>query len=196
MKRVLIALAALVLIAIVIFQFVGKESSDPEQKVAPIQNSDNSGAFNQSFQSMLTAYYGLKDALVAGDTAKATAASRQLALAAAEVKVAELAHDTTGLVRENAKNFTSNIAHSATQVANAGDIEAKRKEFETITDPLWNLTRTVRFDQQQVYYQYCPMAFDDRGAYWLSNEATVLNPYFGDKMLRCGSVEDSLQLSK
>ena len=44
---------------------------------------------------------------------------------------------------------------------------------------------------QVVYKQYCPMADEDRGAYWLSKEKEVLNPYFGDAMLKCGEVKES-----
>jgi len=40
------------------------------------------------------------------------------------------------------------------------------------------------------------MAFDNKGAYWLSNEAAIRNPYFGDEMLECGKVEDSVDYRK
>jgi hypothetical protein len=36
------------------------------------------------------------------------------------------------------------------------------------------------------------MAFNNEGAYWLSAEKEVNNPYFGDKMLHCGSVKEEL----
>jgi hypothetical protein len=196
MKRVLLIISVVLVVSLVIYLLVGRKEEARDEKPVAITNTNNSAAFNASYQSMLTAYYSLKDALVAGDTTKATTASQQLAQAASAVKLDELTADTTGLVKENARSFTSNISSSASAVSEASGLEAKRKEFETITDPLWNLTRTVNYDEQQVYYQYCPMAFDDRGAYWLSNETAILNPYFGDKMLRCGSVEDSLRISR
>jgi Cu(I)/Ag(I) efflux system membrane fusion protein len=40
------------------------------------------------------------------------------------------------------------------------------------------------------------MAFDNKGAYWLSNVSEIKNPYFGEKMLTCGSVQDSLYYGK
>jgi Cu(I)/Ag(I) efflux system membrane fusion protein len=36
------------------------------------------------------------------------------------------------------------------------------------------------------------MAFDFDGAEWLSDSDQIRNPYFGDKMLTCGSVEDTI----
>ena len=35
----------------------------------------------------------------------------------------------------------------------------------------------------------CPMAFDNQGATWLQNTNLLANPYFGEMMLRCGSVD-------
>ncbi|MBA4058359.1 MAG: hypothetical protein C0490_26815, partial [Marivirga sp.] len=44
-----------------------------------------------------------------------------------------------------------------------------------------------------LYLEYCPMANNNEGAYWLSNEKEIKNPYFGDKMLKCGSVKETIQ---
>jgi len=43
-----------------------------------------------------------------------------------------------------------------------------------------------------VYKQYCPMAFDGKGAFWLSSSEEIRNPYYGDKMLKCGRVEETI----
>ena len=65
-----------------------------------------------------------------------------------------------------------------------------------IAESVWTLTRTVKYTGKIVYYQYCPMAFNNKGAYWMSQDREIKNPYFGDKMLECGSLEDSLDYSK
>lgn len=44
-----------------------------------------------------------------------------------------------------------------------------------------------------VYKQFCPMAFGNKGGYWLSDAAEIRNPYFGDKMLTCGTVAATLE---
>ena len=48
-------------------------------------------------------------------------------------------------------------------------------------------------NETPLYKQYCPMAFNNQGAYWLAAEEEVNNPYFGDLMLHCGSVEEVIQ---
>jgi hypothetical protein len=77
-------------------------------------------------------------------------------------------------------------------LAGEKSLDAKRKAFQMISDQMYDLVRTVRYDRQVVYHQYCPMAFNDEGAYWLSNNSEIMNPYFGNKMLHCGEVRDSL----
>ena len=52
--------------------------------------------------------------------------------------------------------------------------------------------KTFGIDTGTVYYQYCPMANGDKGAYWLSTIKEIKNPYFGDAMLSCGETKDTL----
>jgi hypothetical protein len=37
------------------------------------------------------------------------------------------------------------------------------------------------------------MVNNNQGAFWLSNEKEIKNPYFGDMMLKCGSIKETLQ---
>jgi membrane fusion protein, copper/silver efflux system len=52
------------------------------------------------------------------------------------------------------------------------------------------MTESFGLEIDKVYRQFCPMAFDDKGAFWLSESDEILNPYFGDMMLNCGEVTD------
>ena len=52
--------------------------------------------------------------------------------------------------------------------------------------------RFDRGDAPALYEAYCPMAFNDAGAAWIQADKAVLNPYFGDRMLRCGVVRGEL----
>ncbi len=40
---------------------------------------------------------------------------------------------------------------------------------------------------------FCPMVDNNKGAYWLSLSETIYNPYFGSKMLKCGSVKTIIE---
>ncbi|MCW3110264.1 MAG: hypothetical protein JWQ09_4770, partial [Segetibacter sp.] len=93
---------------------------------------------------------------------------------------------------EMAKGYVQTVSSEAKALAQEKDIEAKRKSFQMISDAMYDLVRTIRFDKEVVYHQFCPMAFNDAGAYWLSATSDVKNPYFGKKMLTCGEVKDSI----
>ena len=193
MKKLLIAIVLLGVLGYAgYYFFVKKDDKAKEPDPQPLALGKNSGAFNESYRQLMTGYYSLKDALVASDAAKANTASQQLVTYADSLKVDEIIGDTTGMIKETARTFTSTISGSAQALAKEATLEGKRKEFEMISDALWSLTRTVKYDGEKVYYQFCPMAFDNKGAYWLSNQALIRNPYFGAEMLECGTVEDSL----
>ncbi|HEY8387928.1 MAG TPA: DUF3347 domain-containing protein [Parasegetibacter sp.] len=160
-----------------------------EEKV-PVE-SVNTAAFNTSFETLLNDYYQLKDALVATDTAATNAAAAKLIVSSDSLLLAEL-NDSTGAVVATAQDYAKTISSKSAAILSSADVEEKRKEFQIISDAMYDLVRTVRFDNQTIYHQYCPMAFDDKGAYWLSNVSEIRNPYFGKKMLACGEVKDSL----
>jgi Cu(I)/Ag(I) efflux system membrane fusion protein len=198
---VVVALAAIVLVTRPFFCKSDKKSTDQAENAAdvkqqPLSVSQNTDVFNQSFTHLLNAYNDLKNTLVASDAPKASAAAQVLRTAADSLKVNEIKGDSTGSIKETAASFSSTIAGSAQALAAEKDIKGQRKEFEQIADAMWNLTRTVRYTGQKLYWQFCPMAFDNKGAYWISYEREIKNPYFGSEMLNCGSVEDSLDYSK
>lgn len=139
--------------------------------------------FKQKFAAVLQAYLELKNALVAGNLAEASAASTMLIDVLADA-------DHEGLIGEPA-NFwlekTAFLMQHAKESLEASTLVAKRENFIYLSQPIIKLTEAFG-SPAGLYIQYCPMANDDKGAYWLSAEAAVLNPYFGEAMLRCGEV--------
>jgi len=197
--RITIILVALSIISVGLYTLYwnSKKDGDAGQpKQQPLSQGANTGAFNESFERLLTAYYSVKDALVASDTVKANKAAAELQIAADSLKVDEIQGDSTGTIKETALSYTGTILGSAKGFVGETTIDEKRKEFEMLTEAMWNLSRVVKYGGRKIYYQYCPMAFNDKGAYWMSNEREIRNPYFGDQMLECGKVEDSLDYSK
>jgi hypothetical protein len=79
------------------------------------------------------------------------------------------------------------IRKSASCIANSKDIKQQRIAFEPLSVQVFELLKSFGSDKP-VYQAHCPMAFDNKGASWLSDKAIVRNPYFGDKMLECGEV--------
>jgi hypothetical protein len=174
------------------------DPSEASAKQQPLAQSKNSDTFNTPFNNMLNTYFELKNALVDWDTAKASAHANHLTVLAAEVPYDNLKADTT--IIATAKSLSESVIAEAKGVAGENTIEEKRRSFYTLSENLYNLLRTVRYDQQVIYHDKCPMAFNDtEEAYWVSNTRTIVNPYLGKKhphyaggMIGCGSIEDSL----
>lgn len=193
MKKIVLFVLAAVAVGLLIYSFLGKKSESKEVHQQPVAMGKKTDGFNQSFNLLLNSYYNLKDALVESDTVKANKAAAELGVLADSLNVNDIKGDSSAdVIRETADNFAGTISGSARGLAGEKDLEAKRKEFQMISDVLWSLTRTVQYDGGKVYYQHCPMAFDNQGAYWLSSSSEIRNPYFGHKMLTCGSNEDSI----
>lgn len=192
MKRPILVLLVLLLAAAgVYFGFFNEKKQDSGPKDQPLAIGENTSGFNQSFSNLLNAYFELKDALVASDTVKANQFARVLKQAADSLRVEEI-QDSAGIIKATAKDYAGTISGWSLGLIGEDGLEAKRKEFKMISEALWTLTRTVKYNGEKLYYQYCPMAFNDQGANWVSKEYAIRNPYFGDKMLTCGSVSDSL----
>jgi hypothetical protein len=156
----------------------------------PLAKSANSEAFNQSFGQLLTDYYALKDEFIAEKDTAINRRAKDLLVSVDSLKLDELKADTN--IIATAKTYTAGIAGELKGLVGEKGLEAKRKSFQMVGDQLYDLIRTVQYDRAVVYHQYCPMAFNDQGANWLSNSSTIRNPYIPKKMLECGEVKDSI----
>ncbi|MCY7421436.1 MAG: DUF3347 domain-containing protein [Chitinophagaceae bacterium] len=160
------------------------------KKDAPLTQSKNSPEFNAAFSTLLDNYYHLKDGLVLSNDTIASTYAALLINNADSLQLNGIMADTA--IIETAKGYIQTISAEAKGLMGEKNIEEKRKSFQMISDNLYDLVRTVRYDREKIYHQFCPMAFNDQGAFWLSQTSDIKNPYFGKKMLTCGEVKDTL----
>ncbi|MDF4223267.1 efflux RND transporter periplasmic adaptor subunit [Maribacter sp. M208] len=73
-------------------------------------------------------------------------------------------------------------------IVNQKSLEGIRVEFKKLSEDFIAISSYVIGLESPIYVQHCPMANGNTGADWLSLEKAIQNPYFGDKMLTCGSV--------
>src|SRR5690606_37733286 len=83
------------------------------------------------------------------------------------------------------------LEEAAVMISETADIEKQREHFNTLSEAMLETTESFGLEIDKTYRQFCPMAFDDKGAFWLSESDEILNPYFGDMMLRCGEVKQT-----
>lgn len=75
-------------------------------------------------------------------------------------------------------------------------IEMKRLHFSVVSDKLTESIKRFGIhitEKSILYLEFCPMAFNNKGAYWISDSKEIRNPYFGDAMLACGEVKEIIK---
>ncbi|WP_273568131.1 DUF3347 domain-containing protein [Maribacter halichondriae] len=102
--------------------------------------------------------------------------------------------DEVNVAAENlAESFTEERAEMKSMaMAEAYEIEQQRELFSQLTvkvEPLFKES----ISEGAIYKQFCPMAFDGKGGYWISNVEEIRNPYYDEKMLKCGKVTETIK---
>lgn len=137
-------------------------------------------------EQLVDQYMKLKDALVASDAQAAQAAANEVVTVAKAMPVATLTTDEKAYAEEK----TQEVISSATSIASANDLAAQRENLELLSESVFSLAKAFNAAEGNLYYQHCPMAMNNKGGYWLSSNEEIRNPYFGESMLKCGSVEE------
>jgi Cu(I)/Ag(I) efflux system membrane fusion protein len=157
------------------------ESDKPVVKV--------SAAFKEQLQNVYDSYILMTDAFVATN-------AEEVSLDALKVK-SGLQKVDMGLLQGEAhiEWMTQNgkLNETIDQIANSKDISDQRVIFAEFNNTFYKSLKSFGLDQGTTYYQYCPMANGDVGAYWFSNQKDIENPYFGDEMLKCGETKETLE---
>lgn len=129
---------------------------------------------------VLTDYYGVKDALVAGDPKAAATSAAAMLKAVGEVDMKALAEkDHMAFMQLKDK-----LSFDARHISESSDIAHQREHFATLSTNMAALAKQASLSTQPIYEEYCPM----KKSYWLSSESAIKNPYFGSSMLTCGKV--------
>lgn len=179
--------------------FKGGKKSPKGPKPVPMAVSAHSSEFNASVKNSIDAYYQLSEAFVNWDEESVKKHSLVLANLLDSLKIDELKSDTTGIY-ETALDPLGNAKAEASTILVSEDWEARRRSFQNLSENLRLLMIVVKYDQEKLYWQECPMAFNDtETAHWLSPSTEVRNPYLGLKhpkykgtMLACGAPKDTI----
>lgn len=157
------------------------EASEPQFQV--------DAAFQNQLANVFTSYINLKDAFVASDPGKVQGEAKQTEEAVAKVDMKLV----SGAAHNDWMNYLSPIQSSLKEIQGSTDIEAQRKAFSSLSDNLYKSVKAFGLGGKEAFYEYCPMAFNNEGGYWLSEQEQIRNPYFGDKMMTCGQVKEKLK---
>ena len=143
--------------------------------------------FKEQLQAVFTAYLPVKDALIQSDVKTAGKEAEKLKASIDEVDMKLVKGEVHMVWMKDLE-----VLREATEgITNESDVEIARMMLSPLSDQLFYTLKKFQVSVDG-YRQFCPMAMDNQGAFWLSNSDEVLNPYFGDAMLTCGNVEEEL----
>ena len=167
-----------------------QKTKNAYQPAGPLAKTANSDLFNTSFGNIMRDYYLLKDGFVEEKETVVAASARELIISIDSLKLTELKADSN--LVSTAGTYALGMVSELKGLLGEKDWEGKRKSFQIVSDQLYDLIRTVQYNREVVYHNYCSMAFNDQGANWLSNTPVIRNPYSPKKMIHCGEIKDSI----
>ncbi|RFS19596.1 DUF3347 domain-containing protein [Chitinophaga silvatica] len=146
--------------------------------------------FYDSLRATLQTYYQLTDILTADDSSAINPIAITLKSHIDSLPIGLLQMDSTKLA--DITGITGSISAELVGMQGETTFEGKRASFQMVSDMLFDLIKRTGLKGDTIYHQFCPMAFDDKGAFWLSKQPGIRNPYFGKEMLTCGETKDTL----
>ena len=162
----------------------GKESMENEAIPGEVDPT-----FKKELQEVYNAYINMKNAFVASDAEKVQAEADKVKSNLDAVDMELLKGDLHMKWMSSLDTMNSEISN----ISGTGDLSKQRIAFAKFNDAFYNALELFGIQDGVVYYQYCPMANGNEGAYWLSEINDIKNPYFGDEMLTCGENRDTLE---
>lgn len=152
----------------------------------PDYSAETSSAFTAQLGVVNQHYLQIQQALVGAHDKEAKAAAQALLVALPPKR-----SFTEPLAQSYWNGRYAAIRELSKTISTAGTIDNQRKAFVDLSLEMVR-TNMAYATADNLYIVYCPMANNDEGAYWLSEVEEVLNPYYGDMMLRCGEIKDQI----
>jgi len=147
--------------------------------------SDVDADLRKQVGASLTKYFTLKDAFVGSDAEAASKAANDLLTSLVTIDETKMTAAQKALWTKIGEDLKENAEH----IYKNKEIGHQRAHFIKLSHTMYALVSKLKVNDTEIYYHYCPM----KKAGWLSLSKEVKNPYYGDKMLNCGSVKATLK---
>lgn len=138
-----------------------------------------------SLSPLLNHYYDIKNALVNSDgqVASEKAAAFLQTINSIDVKSLSVSEQKTF------NSVKNKLITDAGHIAETKDVASQRNYLSAFSNNMLTLVKGSKLSDTPVYQMFCPM----KKTYWLSNEETIKNPYYGKQMLTCGKITDTIK---
>ena len=165
------------------------EMAQMEKKEAKQEKNDVDPEFKRQLTKVYQKYLIMKDAFVASDANEVKATAMEVSSTIEKVDMGLLKGDAHMLWMDQLQSLEKTIQ----AMRDGTDLEQQRVEFSNFNLTFYKSLKAFGLLNDTAYYQYCPMANRDKGAYWFSDSEVIRNPYFGDAMLGCGENRETFK---
>jgi membrane fusion protein, copper/silver efflux system len=142
-------------------------------------------SFQKEFQLVFQPYFKMEQAFISSDAGLVAS----LAKTTSE-KMKSLNLNNLGKME---KAHVEKILDLLGTISSKLDIETQRSYLVLLNENIVAIAKNIKSPTETLYIQKCPMANSNKGAIWLSTTKEIKNPYYGDAMLSCGSVIDTIK---
>lgn len=136
----------------------------------------------------LTGYFAMNQALIEDNQEGARAAALELMTTTNSFDMSNLLGDQMTFYHEQIAKINTGLKG----IIKSDDIEEIRLDLVNVSEGMYALAKAYHPNESTLYYQFCPMAKNGEGANWLSDTKEIINPYMGQRMLKCGSTKEML----
>lgn len=168
-------LGVLIILSTACNTFVKEEERQVENTKSIIHKIESVKINNEILNAIYPPYINLSDAFINEDKIIINQAIMSIEVGVEDLKANDKLKQTVNLL------------------ASAKGIENQRNIFSKLSNEMIARIKQSGLQKGVIYLVHCPMADSDKGANWLSNQSQIRNPYYGDKMLDCGEITDTLK---
>ena len=144
-------------------------------------------AVSTFMKTLLQNYIEVKNALTNSNESEAAAASAKITDGMKSFDKSLLSADQKKVYDDIESDLKEHADHIA-----KNKLDHQREHFSGMSNDVYDLVKAFGAGMT-LYHDHCPMANENKGAMWLSESKEIRNPYYGDKMMTCGSVEEMFQ---
>ena len=163
-----------------------KAAASPAVDVRSFENVDPS--VKSQINGFLSEYFTFNQALIEDNQDGAKEAARKLSATVSKFDMSKLAGEQMDFYHAQ----LTKLNQSLKGIEVSADIEETRVELAPLSEAMYALVKAYHPNESELYYQFCPMAKNNAGANWLSSTKEIINPYMGQRMLKCGNTQETL----
>ena len=146
---------------------------------------DVSKEFQNQLKEVLNEYIALKDAFVKEESNNIISQSEKIGAILSKVDIKLLENKEAQVFW---MSLEKQLRVAVSSILKTTAIKEQRNHFKQVSAYLIEALQVFGVNEK-VFVAFCPMADSNKGAYWLSKEEKVINPYFGNAMLTCGEIK-------